>query len=79
MKKVDTTRTDKFKIKALEIMVVVNSYYKHCLSIWTKLYERFGPSGLNYNAVALQNEGVKVLHSVRKELIEGKIALGKIK
>lgn len=55
-----------------------NTYFKYVYDKLEDAYETFGPNGLNYNDIALQNEGIKVLQSIRKELIEGKIALGRV-
>lgn len=56
-----------------------DEYIKYVYKKLDEAYDYFGPDGLNYNNIALQAEGEKVLHKIRKELIEGKIALGKIK
>ncbi|WP_256989716.1 AHH domain-containing protein [Paenibacillus sp. VTT E-133280] len=56
-----------------------NTYSQYVTDKLQEAFDRYGPDGLNYNQVALTNEGVKVLHEIRKDLIEGRIALGRVK
>lgn len=56
-----------------------DKYFSYVYQKLNEAYVIYGPAGINLSSDLLQAEGVKVLHSIRKDLIEGKIALGKVK
>ncbi|WP_194843437.1 S8 family serine peptidase [Paenibacillus sp. B01] len=55
------------------------SYYSYVNKKLSDTYLKYGPSGMNLPLADLQREAQLTLQSIRKDLIEGKIAIGKVK